>query len=137
MEISQKKRSVPIVKHCSFDQHTRALSIMWAWPVRMSYQYFSSPKDEWTLGLNIGADKEAAEHFLSALSLQDTTNGDSSDQLWFTLRRALLAMVRNFFSGIALCLLKFSLKKRFDLAELAKPEAKSSLDIFRREGFDF
>jgi hypothetical protein len=44
--------------------------------------------------LNIGADKEAAEHFLSALSLQDTTNGDSSSQLWFTLRRALLSMVR-------------------------------------------
>lgn len=46
-----------------------------------------------SLGLNIGADKEAAEHFLSALSLQDTTNGDTSDQLWFTLRRAFLSMV--------------------------------------------
>jgi peroxin-5 len=43
-------------------------------------------------GLNIGADKEAAEHFLSALSLQ--TSNDTSDQLWFTLRRALLSMVR-------------------------------------------
>jgi len=69
--------------------------------------------------LNIGADKEAAEHFLSALSLQDTISGDSSNQLWFTLRRALLSM------------------KRSDLAELANPEARSSLDIFRREGFDF
>ncbi|KAF8973077.1 hypothetical protein BDZ97DRAFT_1900894 [Flammula alnicola] len=69
--------------------------------------------------LNIGADKEAAEHFLSALSLQETTSGDTSDQLWFTLRRALQSMKRN------------------DLADLAKPEAKSNLEIFRREGFDF
>lgn len=44
-------------------------------------------------GLNIGADKEAAEHFLSALSLQESTSGDTSDQLWFTLRRALQSMV--------------------------------------------
>ena len=28
-------------------------------------------------------------------------------------------------------------KNRSDLADLADPEAKSSLDIFRREGFDF
>ncbi|KIM45315.1 hypothetical protein M413DRAFT_441996 [Hebeloma cylindrosporum] len=69
--------------------------------------------------LNIGADKEAAEHFLSALSLQESTNGDTSDQLWFTLRRALLSMNRS------------------DLADLAKPEAKSNLDVFRREGLDF
>ncbi|KAJ2917783.1 hypothetical protein MD484_g2622, partial [Candolleomyces efflorescens] len=70
--------------------------------------------------LNIGADKEAAEHFLSALALQDSAaSGDTSDQLWFTLRRALLSMQRN------------------DLADLAKPEAKTSLDIFRREGFEF
>lgn len=46
-----------------------------------------------SLGLNINADKEAAEHFLTALSLQETASGDKSDQLWFTLRRALLAMV--------------------------------------------
>jgi peroxin-5 len=45
-------------------------------------------------GLNIGADKEAAEHFLSALNLQESTSGDTSDQLWFTLRRALQSMVR-------------------------------------------
>ena len=45
-------------------------------------------------GLNIGAHKEAAEHFLSALELQEST-GDrqTSDQLWFTLRRAFLQMV--------------------------------------------
>jgi peroxin-5 len=52
--------------------------------------------------LNIGADKEAAEHFLSALSLQDTASGDRSNQLWYTLRRALFSMVRSpFFSRIA------------------------------------
>jgi len=51
-----------------------------------------SPSDV-SIGLNIGADKEAAEHFLSALSLQESTNGDTSDQLWFTLRRALQSMV--------------------------------------------
>ncbi|KAF5380594.1 hypothetical protein D9615_004619 [Tricholomella constricta] len=69
--------------------------------------------------LNIGAHKEAAEHFLSALNLQESTSGDTSDQLWYTLRRALIAMDRP------------------DLAELAKPEAKSKIEIFRKEGFDF
>ncbi|KAG6903062.1 hypothetical protein C0995_006249 [Termitomyces sp. Mi166 len=69
--------------------------------------------------LNIGAHKEAAEHFLSALNLQETTSGDTSDQLWYTLRRSLIAMDRP------------------DLAELAKPEAKTKIEIFRKEGFDF
>ncbi|KAG2055883.1 TPR-like protein [Suillus hirtellus] len=70
--------------------------------------------------LNIGAHKEAAEHFLSALSMQETTGGgQTSDQLWLTLRRAFIAMERN------------------DLAELAKPENRSNLDFFRQQGFDF
>lgn len=69
--------------------------------------------------LNIGAHKEAAEHFLSALNLQESTSGDTSDPLWSTLRRALLSMDRP------------------DLADLAKPQTKGSLDVFRREGFDF
>lgn len=47
-------------------------------------------------GLNIGAYKEAAEHFLSALNLQESTSGDKSEQLWFTLRRTFLSMVRSF-----------------------------------------
>ena len=34
-------------------------------------------------------------------------------------------------------LLKYSPKNRLDLAELATPEAKTDLDTFRREGFDF
>lgn len=41
------------------------------------------------------------------------------------------------FSKDAPFLLNFFFKKRPDLADLADPEAKSSLDIFRREGFDF
>ncbi|KAG5718418.1 Peroxisomal targeting signal receptor, partial [Termitomyces sp. T112] len=69
--------------------------------------------------LNIGAHKEAAEHFLSALNLQESASGDTSDQLWYTLRRSLMAMDRP------------------DLAELAKPETKSKIEIFRKEGFDF
>ncbi|KAG2119923.1 uncharacterized protein F5147DRAFT_665963 [Suillus discolor] len=70
--------------------------------------------------LNIGAHEEAAEHFLSALSMQETTGGgQTSDQLWLTLRRAFISMERN------------------DLAELAKPENRSNLDSFRQQGFDF
>lgn len=94
------------------------------------------PSDSF-IGLNIGADKEAAEHFLSALSLQESTNGDTSDQLWFTLRRSLLSMVvfsLPFFSQIRI---NIHSQNRPDLVDLAKPEAKSNLDAFRREGFDF
>lgn len=69
--------------------------------------------------LNIGAHKEAAEHFLSALTMQQSNNGETGDQLWSTLRRAFLAM------------------DRLDLAELAKPENKPNLEVFRKEGFDF
>ncbi|KAF8650431.1 hypothetical protein AX16_005234 [Volvariella volvacea WC 439] len=68
--------------------------------------------------LNIGAYKEAAEHFLSALAMQKS-NGDTSQSLWFTLRRAFLAM------------------DRADLADLARVDSKTDLDIFRKEGFDF
>jgi peroxin-5 len=86
------------------------------------------------LGLNIGAYKESAEHFLSALSLQEMTNGDTSDQLWQTLRRSLDAMVslqhwKNHLTS------NFVGQERSDLAEVA--QAKGSLDVFRREGFDF
>ncbi|KAF8554193.1 TPR-like protein [Imleria badia] len=70
--------------------------------------------------LNIGAHKEAVEHFLSALDLQEST-GDrqTSNQLWFTLRRAFIQMDRN------------------DLAEFAKPESRTALSVFRQQGFDF
>ncbi|EIW83053.1 TPR-like protein [Coniophora puteana RWD-64-598 SS2] len=70
--------------------------------------------------MNIGAHKEAAEHFLSALSMQETNGGGrTSEQLWFTLRRAFLAMNRS------------------DLAEMAKPETHANLDAFRQQGMDF
>jgi len=67
--------------------------------------------------LNIGAYKEAAEHFLSALLMQESTGGDKSDQLWQTLRKCFLSMDRH------------------DLANKANPG--ELLDTFRREGFEF
>jgi len=66
--------------------------------------------------LNIGAHKEAAEHLLSALSMQEAT-GEKSKQLLQTLRRAFLAMDRK------------------DLADLTNENP--NLDTFRAEGFDF
>ncbi|KAJ7163573.1 hypothetical protein C8R43DRAFT_990111 [Mycena crocata] len=68
--------------------------------------------------LNIGAHKEAAEHFLSALSMQEAT-GETSDQLWYTLRRALLTLDRP------------------DLAAMTASENRAPLEAFRKEGFDF
>ncbi|OCH91459.1 peroxisome targeting signal receptor [Obba rivulosa] len=67
--------------------------------------------------LNIGAHKEAAEHFLSGLSMQEASGGEKSEQLWTTLRRTFFQM------------------NRPDLAATAKSGA--SLDQFRKEGFDF
>ncbi|KZT29021.1 TPR-like protein [Neolentinus lepideus HHB14362 ss-1] len=67
--------------------------------------------------LNIGAHKEAVEHFLSALAMQDSTGAEKSEQLWFTLRRAFVAMGRP------------------DLAEQAKAHPK--VEVFRQAGFDF
>ncbi|KAJ6499129.1 hypothetical protein C8R45DRAFT_981212 [Mycena sanguinolenta] len=70
--------------------------------------------------LNIGAHKEAAEHFLSALSMQEASGGgETSDQLWLTLRRALLTM------------------ERPDLAAMTQSDSRGTLDAFRKEGFDF
>ncbi|WVR03382.1 hypothetical protein IAU60_000373 [Kwoniella sp. DSM 27419] len=75
--------------------------------------------------LNIGVYKEAAEHFLAALSLhpaQSSSEGDpvdtqSSSSLWMTLRRALIAL---------------------DLPELAeRSRPGTDLDVFRQAGFDF
>lgn len=88
-------------------------------------------------GLNIGAQKEAAEHFLSALELQEST-GDrqTSDQLWFTLRRAFLQMVSLPVITSVILLTPIS-KGHKDLAELAKPESRSALNTFRQRGFDF
>ncbi|KAG8809861.1 Peroxisomal membrane signal receptor PTS1 [Serendipita sp. 399] len=68
--------------------------------------------------LNLGAYKEAAEHFLHGLALQgDEANKETrrSEQLWATLRRTLIAM------------------DRADLADKAKD---GNLDLFRKEGFE-
>ncbi|KAI0029662.1 peroxisome targeting signal receptor [Vararia minispora EC-137] len=66
--------------------------------------------------LNIGAHKEAVEHFLSALALQEST-GDRSEQLLTTLRRT------------------FGMMRRNDLVDLVKPDV--NIEVFRKEGFDF
>ncbi|TFY62887.1 hypothetical protein EVJ58_g3576 [Rhodofomes roseus] len=67
--------------------------------------------------LNIGAHKEAAEHMLGALAMQEVSGGAKSDQLWYTLRRVFQSMGRQ------------------DLADMAK--ATTDVEAFRREGFDF
>jgi len=89
------------------------------------------------LGLNIGADKEAAEHFLHALSLQESNNGGTgtSDQLWNTLRRSLMSMVC---TCSELPIIRLTIEQGLSqLAELTKPDVKPSLEVFRKEGFDF
>ncbi|EKM54250.1 uncharacterized protein PHACADRAFT_97499 [Phanerochaete carnosa HHB-10118-sp] len=68
--------------------------------------------------LNLGAHKEAAEHFLSTLVMQDSDGkGTKSDQVWITLSKTFTAMDRP------------------DLADRAR--AGADLEVFRREGFDF
>ncbi|KAF8520334.1 peroxisome targeting signal receptor [Hysterangium stoloniferum] len=67
--------------------------------------------------LNISAHKEAAEHFLSALAMQESVGGEKSEQLWQTLRKCFAAMNRQ------------------DLVEAAK--AGQTLERFRKEGFEF
>jgi peroxin-5 len=90
-------------------------------------------------GLNLGAHREAAEHFLSALAMQEATGGPSSIQVWTTLRRALVAMVgppSNASIG-SQADTQLHAQDRPDLANLAKPSDKSNLEVFRKEGFDF
>jgi len=81
-------------------------------------------------GLNIGAFKEAAEHFLSAIDLQ----GSANSQLWSTLRRALQSMVGSVSLVYPPTLFDVQSQGRLDLADQAQP---GDLDIFRKEGFDF
>lgn len=69
--------------------------------------------------LNIGCYKEAVDHLLGAIALQQATNDSSineSQSLWQTLRRALFAMDRH------------------DLASIAQPGTPVSK--FRGQGFD-
>ena len=86
------------------------------------------------IGLNIGAYKEAAEHILSALALQENTSGVKSEQLWFTLRRTFISMVRSEFLCMCIILLKVT-QGREDLASTAKEGG--NIDSFRAEGFSF
>lgn len=68
--------------------------------MRPSHAHRSFP----LLGLNIGAHKEAAEHFLSALTLRNPDSAvpggppimeplKNADQIWQTLRRTFANMV--------------------------------------------
>ena len=84
-------------------------------------------------GLNIGAFKEATEHFLSAIDLQSSANS----QLWSTLRRALQSMVLFVSLAFPLTLFDVQFQERPDLADQAQPGRIADLDIFRKEGFDF
>jgi len=76
-------------------------------------------------GLNIGVYKEAAEHFLAALSMHpkedkddvNTWRNEGSTPIWYTLRRTLVAM---------------------DLHDLAeKANRGADLELFRQAGFEF
>jgi len=75
--------------------YTRAIynvGVACKWQVCTSNDAFPDNFTFSSVGLNIGAHKEAAEHFLSALSMQEAT-GEKSKQLLQTLRRAFHAMV--------------------------------------------
>lgn len=96
MVVSRKKPSVHIRKRCDCVQHTHGRFTMLGWPVS-GWRWYRVIKplifmQPFLTGLNIGAHKEAAEHFLSALTMQESTGG-TSDQVWFTLRRTFLSMV--------------------------------------------
>ncbi|KAI0732088.1 peroxisome targeting signal receptor [Fomitopsis betulina] len=67
--------------------------------------------------LNIGLHKEAAEHMLGALAMQEVSGGAKSEQLWYTLRRVFQSMGRP------------------ELADMAK--STTDIEAFRKEGFDF
>ena len=74
-------------------------------------------------GLNIGVHREAAEHFLAALSLSQRNAGaggtgtEEYSSIYGPLRRALTGMEMN------------------DLAERLRPGV--DLEIFRQAGFEF
>jgi len=88
--------------------------------------------------MNIGAHKEAAEHFLGALDMQEANGGGTSDQIWSILRRLFVLMV----SGLKMAQSRLSrslplIQDRSELAEKCNPNGHASLDVFRNEGFDF
>lgn len=64
--------------------------------LRLRPQYTRAMYNVGVACLNLGAMKEAAEHFLTGLSLQGKDEGGKvkrSEQMWATLRRTLIAMV--------------------------------------------
>ena len=83
-------------RHYSAAQHTLVPFTMWESHVRHNFSQLHVRHVDTPLfsGLNIGAHKEAAEHFLSALSMQNSSAGAKSEQLWSTLRRTFQMMVR-------------------------------------------
>jgi len=70
--------------------------------------------------------------------MQQSNNGETSDQLWFTLRRAFMAMVGDYHLHVFVHTDALPCTQdRLDLAEAAKPENKPDLELFRTEGFDY
>ena len=135
MIVDQKKRLAHTVRLFNYVQRTHVPSSMSALLVSCRFGRVQSILI--IVGLNINADKEAAEHFLSALSLQESSGitSETSDSLWSTLRKALHGMVCCL--KILLFQYSFIFQDRADLANFAKPENRGNLDIFREEGFDF
>ncbi|CCA73009.1 related to PEX5-peroxisomal targeting signal receptor [Serendipita indica DSM 11827] len=88
--------------------------------LRLRPQYTRAMYNVGVACLNLGALKEAAEHFLSGLALQgdEGSSGPTkrSEQLWATLRRTLIAM---------------------DRADLADKARDGNLQLFKAEGFEF
>lgn len=97
--INQRRPWVPTGRPCSSVLPTRVRYTTSALHVRTDLYNAGRLKNNAcprsALGLNIGAHQEAAEHFLSALAMQDSSGGTKSDQVWFTLRRTMLSMVRS------------------------------------------
>lgn len=108
MVANQRKPWVHTERRSNSDRPTRVQYITSALLVRDFAYSLCSPDILPTPGLNIGAYKEAAEHFLSALNLQESTSGDTSDQLWFTLRRVLLSMVCFMFCLVSQSIIPFT-----------------------------
>jgi peroxin-5 len=85
--------------------------------------------------INIGAYKEAVEHLLDALASQNATEGEKSDQLWTTLSRAFMMMVRHLSLRLKTGAVLTLLQDRQDLSDLTK--TRPNIDVFKQEGFDF
>ena len=145
----RRRLSTRTGKLSTFDRHSRALRTTWESPVRRSK--FSPYPQSFILfdsaGLNIGCYNEAAEHLLAAIHGQVTSSNrsdkklpegdeDGSGNLWQTLRRAFLCLVRRFPFSLRSCAFTDGLgtQDRHDLAERAHVGA--DVESFRNE-FEF